>query len=254
MLNGYMDGELDLVHRMEVERHMQACSECARRLHNGRAIGTALRSELLYRAAPNGMERRVLGAVHAAERSQRPSVRQFLRPAVGITAFAALLVVLCFAFAQKIGERREEALTQQVMCSHARSLMATHLLDIVSTDPHIVTSWFGSRLDYTPPVIDLTPQSYPLQGGRLDYFNDRPVSALVYRRRDHVINLFLWPTSDPTNPQMHQESRHGYRLCQWTAGGVTYWAVSDLAASELVRFAGTVQAHTSPIIVPERCE
>ena len=254
MLNGYLDGDLDLVHRMEVERHMQACSECARRLHNGRAIGTALRSDRLYCAAPNGMERRVLAAVRAAERSPRPSVRQFLRPAIGIAAFASLLVVLCFAFAQSIVERREETLTQQVVCSHARSLLATHLLDIASADPHVVTSWFGSRLDDTPPLVDLTPQSYSLLGGRLDYVNDRPVSALVYRRHDHVINLFLWPTADPTDPQMHQESRHGYRLCQWTVGGVTYWAVSDLTASELVRFAKAVQAHTSPIIVPERCE
>jgi anti-sigma factor RsiW len=247
MLNGYMDGELDLVQQLEIERHVQSCPECAHFVHNGRAIQTVVQSERLYYAAPRRLESRVLAAVRAAERAEQPRRRSFLRPAIGIAAFASLLVLCWFVFARVSHANREAVVTEQVMGSHVHSLMANHLLDIASDNAYLVKPWFNGRLDYAPPVVDLNHQGYPLLGARLDYLIDRSVSALVYTRQKHLINLFVWPTVEPDTPTMRQESRHGYQLCRWTLGGMTYCAVSDLSAQELALFADAIKAHTTPI-------
>lgn len=254
MLTGYMDGELDLVYRMEVERHLQTCPECKRSLTDGRTLAAALHSKRLYYAAPKGLESRVLTAVRTAADAQRPPTRRGLRPFAVIAASAVALAGLWFVFAQTPRTLRAEAVTQQITCSHLRSLMAMHLLDVASADPTGVKAWFSGKLDYVPPVADLTVQNYPLQGARLDYLSDRPVAALVYKRHNHTINLFVWPASELGSPAIQQESRHGYRLCRWTLGAMTYWAVSDLSAEELNLFAQTVQEHTPFSAVPERCE
>ncbi|MCW3095696.1 MAG: putative anti-sigma factor [Chthonomonadaceae bacterium] len=242
-----MDGELDLVRRMEIERHIQTCPECADHVNNGRAVQIVLRSDRLYYGAPAGFEGRVLTAVRAAERAQTPRSRVFLRPAFGIAAFAALLSLLWIVFAQVQRTNREAAVIHQVTCSHVHSLMANHLLDIASTDALAVRTWYTGKLDYAPTVFDLTRQGYPMMGGRLDYVNDNTVAALVYTRKKHVINLFLWPAAERDSQTLRQEGRSGYQICRWTGGGMTYCAVSDLSPQELALFAGTIQTHITPI-------
>ena len=254
MLTGYMDGELDLVYRVEIERHLQTCPECKRSLADGRTLAATLHSKPLYYAAPNGLESRVLTAVRTAADAQRPPTRRSLRPVAAFAATAAAFCCLWFVFALTPRTLRAEAVTQQITCSHVRSLMATHLLDVASEDPTVIKAWFRGKLDYMPPVSDLRVQNYPLQGARLDYLSDRPVAALVYTRRNHTINLFLWPAVEAGSPTIQQESRRNYRLCRWTLGAMTYWAVSDLSAEELNLFAQTVQEHTPFSAVPESCK
>jgi anti-sigma factor RsiW len=247
MLSGYMDGELDLVHRMEIERHIQTCPECADHVNNGRAVQTVLRSDRLYYTAPAGLEGRVLTAVRTAERAQTPRSRVFRRPAFAIAAFAALLSLLWIVFAQVQHRNREAAVIHQVTCDHMHSLMVNHLLDIPSADPLAIRTWYSGKLDFAPPVFDLTRQGYPLLGGRLDYVNDNTVAALVYTRKKHVIDLFLWPAAEPDSQTLRQESRNGYQICRWTGGGMTYYAVSDLSPQELELFAESIRAHIAPI-------
>ena len=247
MLSGYMDGELDLVHRVEIERHLQHCPECANNLHEGCAVQRSLQSQLLYHAAPMGLERRVLAAVRAAEGTQSHPSRRFVRPAVGIAAFTGVLALIWFAAARIPTAIHEEATTQQVVYSHVRSLMVTHLLDVGSADPNIVKPWFNAKLDYTPPVEDLRTAGYPLLGGRLDYLDDRAVAVVVYTSQKHIVNLFLWPTAGPATKMTTRECRHGVRLCQWATDNMTFWAVSDLNAHDLTQFAQAVHAHVSPL-------
>jgi len=247
MLSGYMDGELDLVNRLEIERHIEICPECAHHVRNGRDVQTALHSDRLYYRAPSRLEGRVLTAVRAAERAQQPRGRALLRPAFGIAAMAALLSLLWMAFAQVAHGNREAAVTQQVTCSHVRSLMANHLLDISATDARTLTPWFNGKLDYAPPIVDVTRQGYPIEGARLDYLIDRRVAALVYRHEGHIINLFSWPSAGGDSQELRQESRNGYRVCRWTMGAMTYCAVSDLSAQDLMLFAETIKTHTVPM-------
>ena len=132
------------------------------------------------------------------------------------------------------------ALETQLVDGHIRSLQAAHLVDIPTSDRHVVKPWFNGRIDFAPPVIELADQGFPLVGGRLDRVNGRSAAALVYRRRAHVINVFVWPGPAPATPIT--ERREGYALIRWGQGGLTFWAVSDIDPADLQTFQKTFAA------------
>jgi anti-sigma factor RsiW len=129
-----------------------------------------------------------------------------------------------------------QLLAEEAVASHIRSLMADHLTDVASSDQHTVKPWFNGKLDFAPVVKDLTTQGFPLTGGRLDYLNNRRVAALLYKRGEHTINLFEWPSAEPDS-NVTTLGLKGYNVLHWTQAGISYWAVSDLNAAELADFA-----------------
>ena len=209
-----------------------------------RRLSAAIREEMPPLRAPEELRQRVRAAINNAA---MPSRWQRWVPYSNQTRWLALaaslaLVALGGTVGYQVAERRagEGALADQVLASHVRSLMPGHLTDVVSSDQHTVKPWFNGKLDYSPPVSDFATQGFPLIGGRLDYVGGRPVAALVYGRRQHVINVLLWPAAGAEGPSVR--TRQGYHLLHWTAGDYTCWVASDLGLSELQEFAGLLRA------------
>ena len=129
---------------------------------------------------------------------------------------------------------RNGQLPDEIVAGHIRALQPGHLMDVVSTDQHTVKPWFDGRIDFAPPVRDLKEAGFPLEGGRLDYLAGRPVAVLNYQRRQHIIDVFIWPESGTA--EQTATSRSGYNMVRWTANGMAFWAVSDLDPKELAEF------------------
>ena len=241
MLQGYFDGELDLVRTVEFEEHLRNCEKCAQELREQQVMRQSLRSSNLYERAPEGLRARIRTDIPGAK------VQAKLRPMRHRPAFQWLATAAAIAIAFVLGARvipniggqgQANLLAQEVVASHIRSLQPDHLYDVQSTDQHTVKPWFDGRLDFAPPVVDLAPSGFPLVGGRLDYADGRPVAALVYQRRLHFINVFVWPSTEKQQAAVApKQMREGYNILHWTQGGMTFWAVSDLAGDELQTFA-----------------
>lgn len=243
LIDGYVDGELDPIRNREVEQHFRTCSACSTVFNSHQALRAALRTGSLYRTAPPALRNRIRSSFKSAPtRKSLMGLPQWRWAAVA--ASLALVSVLTWRVAPFLPtETADDQLIQEVTASHVRSLMVTHLVDIPSSDRHVVKPWFTGKLDFAPSVADLTEQGFPLVGGRLDYVNGRAVAGLVYKRREHVINVFLWPSAAAveTRSLAHQ----GYHLVCWTQSGMTYWAISDLNSRELQEFVQLLQSPPS---------
>ena len=124
----------------------------------------------------------------------------------------------------------------EVVSNHVRSLMVDHLFDVQSTDRHTVKPWFLGKLDFSPPVADLSAVGFPLLGGRVDYLRGQPVAALVYQRQKHTINVFVSPERDDVSASGVTRAIRGFNVRHWVDEGMSFWAVSDLNETELIQF------------------
>ena len=137
----------------------------------------------------------------------------------------------------------QQLIANAVLTGHIRSLQAEHLVDVPSSDRHTVKPWFQGKLDFSPPVADLSELGWTLVGGRLDYVDGRPVAVLVYQRRMHNINVFLWPNHGSPDDTIRQEDAQGYQILHWNGAETTYWVVSDLNKAELLELARALRGH-----------
>jgi anti-sigma factor RsiW len=131
----------------------------------------------------------------------------------------------------------EDHVVSEVVSSHVRSLMAEHLTDVAASDRHTVKPWFTGKVDAAPPAVDLAAAGFPLVGGRLDYVDERPCAALVYRHDKHIINVLVWPAKDGTLKRPDFYERQGFNLAHFEEGTMDFWAISDIDKTELKDFA-----------------
>jgi anti-sigma factor RsiW len=220
-LDAYLDRELDAAQSLSVEEHLSSCGACSRLHRQAAALRTAIVEHAPRYSAPPELRARVQKGLRKNTMDWRWA------------ALAAALLLAATAVWQFGPYRAGTALTAELVSSHVRSLMGNHLIDEPSTDQHTVKPWFAGKLDFSPPVKNLDSQGFLLAGGRLDYIAGRPAAALIYRRGQHVINLYIWPAAKAS---AESATRNGFHILTWKSEGMQFAAISDLNESELSQF------------------
>ncbi len=249
-LPAYLDDELDVAESLRVQKHLAECGDCRRVQDRQVVLRAALRDPGL-RAHPSAefakrLEMAVRKAAKEEARSQRPSWFESSWTFLWVPAAVALIVVAAIGallVANRLGSSHQQLIASAVLAGHIRSLQPGHLIDVPSSDRHTVKPWFQGKLDFSPPVPDLSELGWNLVGGRLDYADGRPVAVLVYQRRMHNINVFLWPNHGSADDAIREESAQGYQILHWNGAETTYWVVSDLNKVELLDLARALRGH-----------
>src|SRR5437879_6580271 len=265
-MDAYLDGELDALTSQRVEQHLRDCSKCEQAYEVETVMARSISQAAPYYKAPFELRERIQVSLREAigvttNRSsagkdplpvRRPeAVRRgvFFDVSWNWLALAAAIAVAAIVASSFLPRLRQpgadQFLATQLIASHVRSLMANHLTDVASSDQHTVKPWLDVKLDFAAPVVDLSADGFPLLGGRLDYLDNRPVAALIYGRRKHFINLFVWPAGSNTIGATNAMSHQGYQLLHWVDSDFNYWAVSDVNSNDLQTFKSKFEAQTS---------
>jgi anti-sigma factor RsiW len=237
LVHAHVDGELDPANALAVERQIAANPALAAERARIEALRNVLSKEFPREALPPRLQTRIEAAVGLRRAAVTgPSWR-------ALAASVALGMVLASGSTWLIlrpvsGDR----VAEEAVDDHMRALMATQPFDVASSDRHTVKPWFNGRIPQAPRVVDLAPEGFTLVGGRIDVIGRTPVPTLVYRVRKHLISLLAVPAAGRTVDAIMRRSINGYNLVGWTQDGVTYWAVSDVAASDLEKFAQLFRA------------
>ena len=236
LLHALIDDELDAGHAREIETHIASCRKCTAELREYRNMHDALSAAALRYAAPYSLQAGLDRILPAKSRANR---RELLKGfAIGTTATA---IAASGLFVMVMRKDDQQHILNETISAHLRSLQADHLTDVQSNDQHTIKPWFNGRLDIAPPVVELSAQGFTLLGGRLDYIDGKPVAVIVYRRRIHVINLFVLPESGTADRNLTTASLHGFNVRRWSENGFSLLAVSDINPDELGEFGERIE-------------
>jgi anti-sigma factor RsiW len=234
VLHGYLDGELDAARAADFERHLISCGECVAALEANESLRSSLLHAQLYERAPAALRHKVQTQLGTPASSAVIPIRDPV-PWRWLAIAATLLLALSlgwFVMPLLNSSRGENALASAIVDAHLRSLQPGHLEDVQSTDQHTVKPWFDGKLDFAPPVHDFVNEGFALQGGRLDVVRGRTVAVLVYARRKHVINVFVWPSTEADSRPL-SGSQLGYHWNYWRKNSMEMCAVSDVTPDDL---------------------
>jgi anti-sigma factor RsiW len=231
LIQADLDGELRPAEAARIAAHLERCPRCAETQDQLATLSRRVRHETS--SYPASAEFRAALTARLAAMAPTPTAGR--RPVWLGTSFGAGFAVAA-SLALLLVPQRGAQWPDEIVASHIRALQPGHLMDVVSTDQHTVKPWFDGRLPFAPPVKDLVAIGFPLVGGRLDYLEGRPAAALVYRRGQHVIDLYAFSGTDASGPLPGTGSRDGYNYIRWDQDGMSLWAVSDLNAQEMADF------------------
>jgi anti-sigma factor RsiW len=242
-LGAYRDKELDEAETEQLRAHIDTCVECRTRLTELTHLSAMLNDSLEQYSAPDTLRARVRSALAAGP--PRAESRPWRRPEWSRIAAAVIVSALLSGGGTYAAVRHNfaaRATTDAVMAAHLRSLMPGHLTDVASTEHHNVKPWFNGRIDLSPSVPNLDAAGFALVGGRLDFISGRPVAAVVYARRRHMINVVSWPDASGKSAPVTASTERGFHVLRWSSGGMETWVVSDLNRAELEQFAAAFTA------------
>ena len=248
LIDADVDGELDLVRHLELTAHLRDCPGCTQYAENARARRTVLNKSLTRFRAPPELAGKISAALRTTEapsvsvKVTLPKKAVVIWPVWHFAGLAASLALgLFLGFGWGDGRARRNLLVDAAVEAHVRSMQVSHLTDVVSSDQHTVKPWFAGKLDFSPPVVDLASEGFPLAGGRLERIDDHPAAALVFHRRQHAINLFIWPANERAS-EPRQSARNGYHVLSWSQTGLNFLAISEIPADELQHFVASYRA------------
>jgi len=246
LLGAHLDRELDPVNDRDLQDHLRDCAHCLRAAEEQQQMGRLVRSVAPYHRAPVGLEAGIRAALGAAAprtagagRARAWLLAGFAGPrqwAGALAMVAAILVAIWAGSAVTARRAAARFLAEEIVSAHVRSLTGTHLTDVLSSDQHTVKPWFDGKVDFAPPVRDLSADGFPLAGGRADYLAGHPAAALVFQRNRHFINVFVWPVGAGAGPAAAELTLRGYNLISWQQQDLAFCAVSDLNRAELQVF------------------
>jgi anti-sigma factor RsiW len=236
LLPAYVDRELGLGDARALEAHLETCATCRAERDAQVKLREAVAAQATYFRAPSALGERIAAGLPASapapRRSERSGSSAWSRWNLGV-ALASLVAIVWSTSVFVTLPSADSRLADEIVASHVRSLVSDRVTDVASSDQHTVKPWFNGKLDYAPPVYDLTTEGFPLVGGRVDYIDHRHVATLVYRRRQHTINLYVWRAAGDTVGAPKRVTQDGYQLLGWSRDGMRYWAISDVDASQL---------------------
>jgi len=225
LLHAYVDRELDAAKSLELEAQLAADPALRERFERLRDLSAGIREKADYHAAPSSLTERLSAALPGAASAAPRRVARWFLPVAAAALVASLAVGIAL---MRPGD--EDALLREMVASHVRSTLGNRLIDVASSDQHTVKPWLSARLPFSPPVADFSPEGFELAGARLDYVGGRPVAVLVYKRRQHLIDAFIWPGNGPRDGAY---SRDGFNVERSSAEGMRICLVSDLNRNEL---------------------
>jgi len=239
LIGAHIDEELGRDDRASVASHIKSCAVCTTLAGDIRRTSTVI-AGLGRTNAPVALAAKIRSRLDAEGREQADRSRVPWRMPSSVWRQAAALAACCMlsvlvTWVAVTSMDRANGLQQEIVTAHIRSLLQDSPIQVASSDAHTVKPWFAGRVDFAPEVKDLTAEGFPLLGGRLDYVDHRRVGVAVYRRRLHIVNVFMWraPAAEDTAPMLAK--KNGHNLLSWSKEGVIYWAVSDLDGGELKR-------------------
>lgn len=228
LLAAYVDGQLDAARSAELEAHLAENAASRAACERLRGLSAAIRDHATYHAAPAGLRARIAPAAPRRPTARRTVFWNFARLGASFAGVALLTWAVAIAV---LRPGADDLIEREVLAGHVRATLGNRLIDVVSSDQHTVKPWLSARLNFSPPVNDFSGQGFELAGGRIDYAGGQPVAVLVYKRRQHVIDVFVWPAAADSGAR-RSEAR-GFNVEQFARGGMRYWLVSDLNSNEL---------------------
>jgi anti-sigma factor RsiW len=244
LIHAYLDQELDAANAIAVEQHLQGCKSCQQDYAEMVNLGERLRDNLPYHSAPKTLRASILADLDCDDSAPAKTnpARYYTSLALAAALSVSIAVVGLLFYRD---HQRETMLIEEVLAGHVRAINTQRLTELNSADTQKLKPWFTSKLNYSPKVYNLAAQGFALLGGRLDYLQQRNVASMAYRYKDHIIDLYTWPSPDVADAAQELHSKNGYKLLYWCQDYMNYWVVSDLDSDELQKFAALLQQKVS---------
>lgn len=240
LLHARLDHELDMAGSASIDQHLSECRACAAQYAELQNLHEEIAAaDLAYTPTP-GLEQKLAAQFLQEKTSLFSFWSKSWRNAYVMAGAAAGVAILIFSVSIARTSRETDAIGVEILDNHLRALQPSHLVDVPSSDQHTVKPWFQGKTDFSPPVPDLTKDDFILIGGRLEVIHQQPAAAIVYRRRQHLVSLYVSP-SPGADGRTELRELGGYHLLHWMQNNMSYWAVSDVDTGDLRQFAALIR-------------